>query len=516
MKRAKKKIEHFAYGSVLEVVSRGLYPDRKHILREFVQNAYDALADLKRQKKGAVLHPIEITASPGSLVIADKGLGMSREEVERYRYLGYSKKKPSTHAGFRGIGKFSAISACDRVIVRSSKLGASKCYQVEIDAAGIWEQMRREKNSPLEPLLREHSHISSADEDPNAHYTVVELHGVHKDAQQLVDENVIGAYLIQTAPLQFNPKFAFGKEISERLHQVDPRFLEISILINGSEIFKPSLEDTSRPEFRPIFAKDDSSNVIAYVWFCEHLKKGQFPNDQQESGKGKKHPHSGLHFRTSNIAIGDSILVRKTVWQASPERAFYFVGEIHVLDSEVVPTADRGDFEDDGARSRLYERCEDLVAHLNYQADLNSQQHRFREVVDKSETLVSQTEKELKDHKLESDLREDKDFQIQKALEDLSKRLAKSNRAKKKDKDVVRRAKRLVFRARKLHRVLKSNEDGHSLFVDVGKELAMDGKTKIVYSTIISVLREEFRQEPDRFEAVVHKIHEALRKTISC
>jgi molecular chaperone HtpG len=517
MKLAKKKEPHFAYGSILEALSHGLYPDRKHILREFVQNAYDALADLKRNHKKETLHPIEISSSPASLIIADKGVGMSKEEIERYRYLGYSQKKPTTHAGFRGIGKFSAISACDRLIVRSSKLGNAKAYQVEIDAAGIWARLKKEKNTPLEPLLREHSHVSEGDEQADVHYTVVELHGIHKDAQQLVDDNIITAYLIQTAPIPFDPAFSFGTEISERLHQIDPRFLEIPVLVNGKAIYKPALNDTSHPGFRIISAKEGSvEKPLAYVWFCEHLKKGQFPNDEIESGKGRKHPRSGLHFRTSNIAIGDSMLVRKAVWHSSPERAFYFVGEIHVLDAGVVPTSDRGDFEDNESRSRLYERCNDLVTELNFQADLNSQRHRFREVVDKGETLVSQTEQELNAHKLENELREDKDFQVQKVLEDLEKRLSKSRRAKKKDKDVIRRASRLVRRAQHLHHVLKAGGNGHSLFVDIGHDLAMDEKTKIVYSTIISVLREEFRREADRFEKVVHKINEALRRNITC
>lgn len=515
MKRNKKKKKHFAYGSVLEALSHGLYPDRKHILREFVQNAYDATADLKRDHKDEPTHAIEITSSPASLVIADKGVGMSRSEVERYRYLGYSEKKPTTHAGFRGIGKFSAISACERLIVRSSKLGNSKNYQVEIDAAGIWARLKKEKNAPLEPLLQEHSSVSEGVESADSHYTVVELHGIHKDAQQLVDDDVIRAYLIQTAPLPFDPAFPHGKEISERLHQVDARFLEVPVLVNGKPIYKPVLDDASHPGFRIITAKQGSADeVIAYVWFCEHLKKGQFPNDETDTGKGRKHPRSGLHFRTSNIAIGDSMLVRKAVWHTSPERAFYFVGEIHVLDAGVVPTADRGDFEDDESRSRLYQRCGDLVAELNYQAELNSQGHRFREVVDKGEALVAQTEQELKGHTLESELREDKDFQLQKVLEDLKKRLDKSKRAKKKDKTVVRRATRLVRRARRLHQVLKTGGDGHSLFVDIGQDLAMDEKTRKIYTTIISILREEFGREKDRFQVVVHKINEALRKAI--
>lgn len=89
-----KSDEYFAYGSVLEAVSKGLYPDRKHILREFIQNAYDALSDLHRQHSKELLSPVEIIASSPSLVIADKGIGMTEETMRRYRHLGFSEKQP--------------------------------------------------------------------------------------------------------------------------------------------------------------------------------------------------------------------------------------------------------------------------------------------------------------------------------------------------------------------------------------------------------------------------------------
>ncbi|MEK6406031.1 MAG: ATP-binding protein [Acidobacteriota bacterium] len=169
----KKRDEYFAYGSVLEAVSQGLYPDRKHILREFVQNAHDALYDLRKQRSRMRLAPVEITASPPSLIIADKGIGMSKATMRRYRYLGFSPKEMGSHAGFRGIGKFSGISVCDRLIVRSSKLGDPKSYQVEIDASGMFARLKDEKNPPLEILLADHSKIEETDEDPEQHYTFV-------------------------------------------------------------------------------------------------------------------------------------------------------------------------------------------------------------------------------------------------------------------------------------------------------------------------------------------------------
>jgi len=202
-----KRNEHFAYGAVLEAVSQGLYPDRKHILREFVQNAYDALGDLRRQNPRAQLEPVEVTVSAPSVIIADKGLGMSDETMRRYRYLGFSGKERGMHAGFRGIGKYSAVAVCDKLIVRSSRLGEPKSYQVTINASEMFQRLQEQKNTPLEDLLREHSEFTEGREDAERHYTFVELHGIRRGASELLDEDLVRPYLVRVAHLLTPTRF---------------------------------------------------------------------------------------------------------------------------------------------------------------------------------------------------------------------------------------------------------------------------------------------------------------------
>jgi hypothetical protein len=511
-----KSDEYYAYGSVLEALSQGLYPDRKHILREFVQNAYDALGDLHRQSPETELEPVEITTSAPSLIIADKGIGMSGETMRRYRYLGFSDKRVGSHAGFRGIGKFSAISACDHLIVRSSMLGDSKSYQVEIDAAGMLKHLQEERNPPLETLLRDYSKISESTEKPELHYTFVELHGVRNDAGELLDENVIKPYLIQVAPLPFDPAFAYGKEISSRLHQIDPRFVEVELRLNGKPTYKPFLENALRPDFKEVFAKEASSDLIAFAWFCQHSAKGQFRAVGDAGSQGTRHPHSGLQYRVSNFAIGDGMLTRETLWHTTPERAFYFFGEIHVLDTTVVPTSDRDKFEDSTARKRLYDRCREVASTLSFRAGLESRRQRLTEVVTAGRQFVADTQSELESGKLAKELKEDKDYQVQRLLDDVSKRLKKSNRSQNKEDKVVRQAKQVIRRAERLRRTLKANDSEQGLLLDISRVLKMDAKTKAVYDTIITVLRDEFRSEPQRFASLVRKIHRALREGVAC
>jgi hypothetical protein len=507
----KKRNEYFAYGSVLEAVSQGLYPDRRHILREFVQNAYDSLADFRARTPTARLEPVEITSAAPSIIIADKGIGMSRETMRRYRYLGFSAKQIGVHAGFRGIGKFSAISACDRLIVRSSRVGERKSYQVEIDAAGMFKRLKEERNPPLEALLQEYSQITEGNEGSESHYTVVELHSIHDDAKDLLNSDLVRPYLMETAPVPFDPDFAYGEEIGDRLRQVDKNFLDVPLLLNGSAVYKPFLPKATRPDFQTVFAPD-SDQLLAFSWSCQNQEKGQFL-EATSDGKSRRHPNSGLRFRMSNFAIGDSGLVRRTFWDASPERAFYFFGEIHVFDTEIVPTSDRDNFEDSSARGRLYKECREIAKALNKYAALESQQHRFVEMVAKGQELVSETEKELQTGQVEKELKEDKEYQVEKVLQDLSKRLRQSGKKKPNEK-VIKKAQSVIRKAERLKRRLRTTGSGKLEFVDISKELRMNAGAKAVYECIIEVLREEFRQEPQRFRSVVRKVHQALRQGV--
>src|SRR5205085_7324514 len=130
----------------------------------------------------------------------------------------------------------------------------------------------------------------------------------------------------------------------------------------------------------------NGSKLLAFCWYCEHEEKGQFEDRQRR----------GLVYRVRNFAVGNNQLPRITLWKASPERAYYFFGEIHVCDSEVVPSSERGNFEENSARERLY-RCgsKTFSRTLNRIAGASSDKRRAKEFIEAAEILVSTTEAEL-------------------------------------------------------------------------------------------------------------------------
>jgi molecular chaperone HtpG len=494
---AETVVERFAYGSVLEALSRGLYPDKRHIIREFVQNSYDSLCELRRGHPKIPLSPIGIKIEPPSIFIADSGLGMTEGQVKQYRYLGFSQKERAKHAGFRGIGKYSGSAVAAKLIVDTSPMGVPRRYQVIIHADRMMAQVQAGKNPPLEELLKEHSEFSETSAPVEDHYTFVELHQISKDSDVLMKAPSIIHYLARTAPVPMHPDFQSGSQIHRKLAENIPDFMAAKLLVNGTAVYKPFFPHCNEPEFEVILFDDRRPDVLAFCWYCQNTDKGQLELKED----------AGLVFRVKNIAVGDGQLSRRMLWRTTPERAAYFFGEIHVLDPEVIPSSDRTDFEDNDARQRLTNRCLRISSILRNKAGKESAVRRFEEVLDQSNQLVSRRRDEVKAGALPVEVKEQVVFEIQKIQEDVQKRLKGP-----KTPTIARRAKRLMGRARRMLTVVKGRDAG---FIDLQRELKFDSRLRALYKVVLEVLKEEFRHQPDRLERVIRRIHEAARARLS-
>jgi hypothetical protein len=492
-----KRPARFAYGSILEALSRGLYPDKRHVLREFVQNAYDSILDLRKRRPKLAVQPIQVKIQPRSIFIADRGSGMSRSEVQQYRYLGYSHKQRGKHAGFRGIGKYSGIAIAEKIIVDTSPVGVPKQYRIIIHADRMLADIDTEQNPPLEEMLQKHTEFSEADSSPDDHYTFVELHNLSNEADALLDTADIKEYLSRTAPVRLDPSFKHTKVIEQKLQENISDFLAVELLVNKEAVFKPYFENCLDPEFETILFKDNEQEVLAYSWYCQNGDKGQLvPKDR-----------AGLVFRTKNIAVGDGQLSRRMLWKGTPERAIHFFGEIHVLDPDVVPSSDRTAFEDNHARTRMSQRCIRIASILNRKAGDESAIRRFDEALDESLAVVSRREREIRAGQVPLELRDQVLYEFRRIDEDMRKRLRGPRTTR-----TVSRANRLMGRARRLLHSIRKQEKG---FVDLGSELGFDSRLRALYEAVIEVLKEEFKDDPQRLENIINRIHQYARARLA-
>ncbi len=132
--------------SHLITIGRRLYSESLELIRELVNNAYDADAT-----------EVRITIREGEIEVADNGTGMDLEGLEQYFNIGsqeklyrsVSAKFGRQRIGQFGIGKFASLSACDRFEVLTKK--EAFCARVTFDRKD-WEEGGEEWELPLEIL----------------------------------------------------------------------------------------------------------------------------------------------------------------------------------------------------------------------------------------------------------------------------------------------------------------------------------------------------------------------------
>src|SRR5260370_32308569 len=88
--------EELVYAAASLILSEDLYPRKLEIVREYIQNASDALDDFRGVAEIVEdrWEPvIKISVHGRSLVIFDTGTGMDAEEMVKLKRIAYSEKK---------------------------------------------------------------------------------------------------------------------------------------------------------------------------------------------------------------------------------------------------------------------------------------------------------------------------------------------------------------------------------------------------------------------------------------
>ncbi len=336
---------------VLELLSTSMYVEPQTIYREYIQNAADAIDQAREQdllahsRRGRV--DIAIDAATRSIRIRDNGTGIAwRHFAERLSNLGASTKRGTPARGFRGVGRLAGLGYCQELIFRSRTAGESLTSELRWDCRGLKAALRSSTHGQyLVPLVQEVVAVrrTPAQGHPERFFEV-ELKGVirHRD-DRLLNPHSVADYLAQVAPVPFSPDFKFGDEIAAALRP-HVRLGELDIHINASEtpLYRPHRnriqlgERESDPvtdlELCELMSVDGA--VAAVAWVLHHGYSGAIPSSALVKG---------LRLRTGNMQVGEHTLLEELF----PESRFnsWAVGEIHVIDSKVLPNGRRDHFE---------------------------------------------------------------------------------------------------------------------------------------------------------------------------
>lgn len=491
--------EEYVYGYLMEVLTGGLYPNKFDVIREYVQNSYDAIIEWKKNTDYEEEYPIKIDIDMPSITIFDSGTGMTRENINQYRYIGFSKKEMGGAVGFQGIGKLAGITAANKLIVTTSPYGIAEKYRLVFNAAEMLHQIRElredQENITIKKLILKHTDISTEDEEEKLHYTFVELNHIKEDSKSLFEEDKLIQYLTRTVALPLNPKFKFANKIEENLRTFVNDYDWVNVLVNGKQIFKPYREDISSPDFIPVF---DDKKMIAYAWYCQNKEKGQLsPRDD-----------AGLFFRRKNFRVGNNYLPRNTIWKNNDHLAFYFYGEIHVCDNNIIPTASRDDFKQNKARKTLYERCDVISKTLSKAAHKESEQRSAYHYIETGEKFINDVKSEIEKKTIPKELVDKRISELFKTSEDIKKRIDKipdeDNETKIKANKIVESCNYL------LKEIKKPKTQQENKIYSITDKLSLSSESSKIYEIIIKTINDFFMDDVDEFERILKKIHSNL------
>ncbi len=344
---------------VLDSLSFGMYSHPFMILREYIQNSVDAIDEYLRGNDGRKadkgLVDIVIDGRRKSIKITDSGIGIpSRKAWHVLHDLGRSEKDGLKQRGFRGIGRLGGLGYCGALTF------TTKAEREDTVSTSVWDCSRirgsvDEKSGHLDVAaiveqavtFRQDRYSGSAQD----HFFSVELDNVRGFRGMLLNVPAIKGYLSQVAPVPFRHEmFRFGNEIDIALRQKVPSYETYCIRVNDEVIYKPycdrlgisqhGLEEIKGVRFCSL---SNDIDLLAFCWLGELDLLGTiWPSSLVD----------GLRLRSGNILIGD----KENLSDFYREKRFnnYMVGEVHVIDSKLLPNSRRDDFEDNARKDDLY------------------------------------------------------------------------------------------------------------------------------------------------------------------
>lgn len=343
----------------LESLTTGMYVEPYVLYREYVQNSADSID--KALEVGIINSDearidIYISKDKRTIEVVDNGIGIESEKA--YKVLadiGNSEKKCNSNKGFRGIGRLSGLGYCEKLVFETSRKGETKKTKVTFDSSILQEFLSPGKYEELtlEDVIIKSSNVEYEEEEADIHFFKVKMINVNNKLHLLHFDRLLG-YLQETLPVPYNlESFTFGSKINEELYNLKQKIDEYKVYLHSDEssiqVFKPYksklvvdikkklIDEVKDLDIQLITNDLKDDKPIALVWYGKCSLKGTIVDDSVK----------GLRIRKSGLLIGNRFLANSMF----KEDRFngWVIGEIIVLDNELIPNARRDDFEKNDA-----------------------------------------------------------------------------------------------------------------------------------------------------------------------
>ncbi len=169
---------------VLETLTTGMYVNPLDAIREYIQNASDAIISAERfkmLKHNAGLVTVSLDPGAKTLTVRDNGTGIpSSDAIGKLLNIGMSGKVYGQEAGFRGIGRLAGIAYCNRLEFRTTFAHEDETTIITFDCAGIRQSIRpsMKEVEELTDVLEKHTTQDLGEAKKDDHFFEVKMEGI--------------------------------------------------------------------------------------------------------------------------------------------------------------------------------------------------------------------------------------------------------------------------------------------------------------------------------------------------
>ena len=329
---------------VFELVTNAMYDQPLAMYREYIQNSADALMATKDPGDNVINVSIDPVAQ--EVTIRDNGSGLSHEQAFRALLpIGRSEKRRDRNVGFRGVGRLAGLAFAETVSFATRSREDSTVTVVEWNGSQVRERVR--ETGRVERAIHDCVTVKRmvAESEPT-HFFEVRITGIHRFAAgTILNSDAVRTYISEVCPVPIKATFPFCSNLEQLFEGIEPpTTLDIYICDDDSRIVRPFGEDIwmsakrrdryTDLEVVRVPAVDRSTGLAAIGWIAHSSYMGAIP---------KIAGIRGIRARIGNIQIGDESVFDHLFPQARFNR--WCIGEVHILDSDVVPNGRRDYFE---------------------------------------------------------------------------------------------------------------------------------------------------------------------------
>ena len=351
-------MQEYVFGAnIIENLTTGMYQDSKVIYREYIQNSCDQIdkavaAGLLREGEGKI--EIWLDINQRTISVEDNATGIPASDFERTLCnIADSDKQIGIDKGFRGIGRLCGLAYCRELVFTSTVMGEDTISIMRCNAEMmrqlIDENSRGRKRTASQVLRAINKFESKKTKDVNAHFFKVELIGINKENEDLLNTKKVRDYLSFVAPVPYQNTFLYREKVKKHAKEIVYHIDEYSITLDGEQVLKKystilkKADNSKIDEIFDVAFKDffDADGILlAWMWVGLTQFKQAIPKNNQMRG---------LRLRKENIQVGGEDALQKLFKQDRGNS--YFVGEVFAVAKDLIPNSQRYYFNENPTRA---------------------------------------------------------------------------------------------------------------------------------------------------------------------